>query len=387
MGKSIKSLGVVTFPMSRRGDVALLKLVNLLSSLSDELYIITGTAGEFLSRENTNRVHSYPIEHKPGTSAFSRVLSYIWTQLRISYKFVGLTSKANLWIFYTGGEYLLLPMLTAKLWRKRVVLLLVGPGIEGSRALKEPMSGIVVFLARINCALADRLIVYSEKLIEQGGLARYKDKIAIAYEYFLELDKFRIQKPLIERKNLVGYIGGLSKEKGILNFLEAIPKIIKGRNDIDFLIGGDGLLQSEVEEYLSRAGLADEVRFVGWIPHQELPHYLNDLTLLVLPSYTEGLPGMVLEAMACGTPVLATPVGIIPEVIKEDETGFIMENNSPECIARNVVRALNHPDLGQIVQNARKLVEQEYTYEIILGKCQQALEGLVEGEKQNGLTG
>ena len=56
-------------------------------------------------------------------------------------------------------------------------------------------------------------------------------------------------------------------------------------------------------------------------------------------------------AMAC-TPVLAIPVGGVPDVIKDEEIGFIMENNSPKCIAENVIRALNHPNLEDIVKNA-----------------------------------
>ncbi|MFC1994375.1 glycosyltransferase, partial [Chloroflexota bacterium] len=108
------------------------------------------------------------------------------------------------------------------------------------------------------------------------------------------------------------------------------------------------------------------------------PGYLNDLKLLILPSYSEGLPKSVIEAMACGTPVLATSVGGIPDVIKDGETGFIMEDNSPETIAQNVVRALNNPNLEQITQNARKLVEQEYSCEIIVGKYKQALEMVIK---------
>ena len=84
----------------------------------------------------------------------------------------------------------------------------------------------------------------------------------------------------------------------------------------------------------------------------------------------------MLEAMACGTPVLATPVGAIPDVIKDEETGFIMKDNSPECIARNVIRALNHSNLEQVAQNARALVEKEFTFEKAVERYREILSKL-----------
>ena len=71
--------------------------------------------------------------------------------------------------------------------------------------------------------------------------------------------------------------------------------------------------------------------------------------------------------MGCGTPVLATSVGGAPDLIKDGETGFIMKDKSPECIAENVMRALEHPNPERIVKNARALVEREFTYEVAGG--------------------
>ena len=84
----------------------------------------------------------------------------------------------------------------------------------------------------------------------------------------------------------------------------------------------------------------------------------------------------MLEAMACGTPVLATAVGGIPDVIIDEETGFIMKDNSPECIAKNVIRVLNHPNLEQISRNARALIERQYTYQVAVERYRRVLESL-----------
>jgi glycosyltransferase involved in cell wall biosynthesis len=85
--------------------------------------------------------------------------------------------------------------------------------------------------------------------------------------------------------------------------------------------------------------------------------------------------------MPCGTVVLATPVGGVPDLIKDGETGFILENNTPECIASNVIRALSHPNLGGIAGNARRLIEQEYGRDAMVEKRRIALDKLMNHER------
>ncbi len=362
VNKKNPNIAVVTWPILEAGLAPLQGLIDILYSLSNELHVITGGAACHISVTAKPGVHLHLIEGKSTKNTFVRIMNNIFTQLKISWRLHRIAKHVDFCIFFFGGPVLLFPMLTAKLLRKDVVLALAGSDADSMRAqIGSLISKAVAFVTKINYTLASRIVIYSETLTKTWLLERYKHKISIAHEHFLDFDRFKIQKPLNERDNLVGYIGRLSQEKGILNFMEAISKVVETRGEATFLIAGDGQLRPHVEEYANK--LNNKVEFVGWIPHDELPEYLNKLKLLVLPSYTEGLSNIMLEAMACGTPVLATPVGAIPDVIKDSDTGFIMENNSPECIAENIVRALDHPNLEQIAPNARSLVERDFTYE------------------------
>lgn len=358
-----RNIGVVTIPISEAGNISLTNLIDILRALFSNIYVITGNRGRVLSKKGGGRTHLFKIRHKSGANIFTRIINYVWMQLKISYNLAKLRRKVDLWVFFIGGEGLVLPVLTTKLLRKNVVIASAGSGLKVAQAQDDPLARSVDLMQNITYRLSDRIIMYSERLVEEHGLQRYRSKISIAHQHFLDFDKFKIQKRLSERGNFIGYIGALSKAKGIPNLLEAIPKVLKREDRIEFLIGGDGELRSEIEEYSSRKNLNGKVNFVGWIPHDELPKYLNNLKLLVLPSYTEGLPNIILEAMACGTPVLTTPVGGILDVIKDGETGFIMEDNSPECITKGVIRAVEHPESDEINRNARSCIEQKYTYE------------------------
>ena len=240
---------------------------------------------------------------------------------------------------------------------------MTGSSIKTLEAKHDILRLGLVVLQYFTFLCADKIILYSKNLVEEFDLKKWKKKILIAYEHFLDFNTFTVNSLLSNRPPLIGYIGRLSEEKGVQQFTKALLPILNDNQDLHVLIGGDGHLKEAIEVLLKEEEITNRVDLPGWISHDDLPKYLNQLRLLVIPSYTEGLPNIMLEAMACGTPVLATPIGAIPDIIIDGKTGFIMENNSPECIAENVNRALNYPELKQIVENGRQFVEENFTFE------------------------
>jgi glycosyltransferase involved in cell wall biosynthesis len=245
--------------------------------------------------------------------------------------------------------------------------------VDVRRARKDIFLKPLSFLVKINSFFSNTIIVYSERLIKEYDLEKHRNKIVVAPRHFLDFNRFNVEKPLSERDDLVGYIGRLCEERGALEFARAIPKVLEERGEVTFLIGGDGHLRNSIEKYIGKKRLNHKIKVSGWIPHERLPTYLNELKLIVLPSITEGLPNIMLEAMACGTPVLATAVGGIPDIILNGHTGFLMKENSPHCIAENVIRTLGNPSLERIAKNARVLVEREFTYEACIERYRRVL--------------
>ena len=360
-----KNIGILTFPTSNSGNIPLSNLVDIVCSISKNTYLITGNDG-YTFFKNDSRLNTYEINcmhRKNAHNVLKWILKYITTQIKMSYRIARLSQKADIWIFFIGGDYLLLPMLTAKLLHKKVILVFAGSITESLKSEKSKLYDIISPISKINCALSDRIVLYSPILIEQWKLKVYSNKISIAPKHFLDFNTFKLTRNLSQRENIIGYVGRFSNEKGIINFVESIPHILKRRPDIHFLLIGDGVLKNEIEQYVQKHDLSNKVEMKKWIQHDELPLYLNALKLVVIPSYTEGLPNLMLEAMACGTPVVATSVGSIPDFIKDAESGFIMENNSPDCIAKNVINALEQADLEKVSEKARIVIEQNFTFE------------------------
>ncbi len=120
------------------------------------------------------------------------------------------------------------------------------------------------------------------------------------------------------------YVGRLEKYKGIHFLLKAFPKIKRSMSDLKVVVVGKGSFKEELKSLVSSLNIQDNVEFLENVPEDDLIElYLSSCAFVYLSQY-EGLPVAVLEAMACGLPVIATRVGGIPEVVQQAETGFLL---------------------------------------------------------------
>lgn len=128
------------------------------------------------------------------------------------------------------------------------------------------------------------------------------------------------------------YVGRLARRKGVDVFLCAVREARNRGYPFRGLVVGEGPMRSALISRSRDMGLADAVEFAGELPHDRLPALMREATALVLPSRTEGLPNVVLEALACETPVIASDVGAVPELLASGG-GCTVPVDSPEEIA------------------------------------------------------
>jgi glycosyltransferase involved in cell wall biosynthesis len=370
-GKKIR-IGVLTPPSSAAGLVPLSNLLNILYFQSHAINLITGNEC-YKFFKNDVRINTLGIDHYTDKNNILRNVNFFYLQIRISIALIKIVRKCDVWIFFLGGEIMFFPMITAKLFRRKVILLLSGSVVHSHNNDNSALFWLKL-LTTINFNLCYKIILYSKNLVKEWDLEKWDNKIEFAHEHIIDFQKFKTVEQYCERDNLVGFIGRLSGEKGIWNFILACDTILKDQQNIKFIIIGDGLLRKKIEQYIDQKKLDNFVKIEGWISHDELPYYFNKLKLLVIPSYTEALPNVMLESIACGTPVLATAVGVIPNILKDGETGFIMENNSPQSIAENVFRALKDPNLEKIAVNAKKMIESEFSFDITVKQWKKILD-------------
>ena len=162
--------------------------------------------------------------------------------------------------------------------------------------------------------------------------------------------RLRRELGLPARTPIVAALCRLHEVKGVEHFLEAAVTLSRRLPDARFVIAGDGYHRPALERYAAQLGLGGRVIFTGF--RQDVPEFLSEVQVSVLPSLSEALSNTLLESMAAGVPTVATRVGGNPEAVENGVTGFLVPPREPEALATAVARLLENPTLAHAMGRA-----------------------------------
>jgi glycosyltransferase involved in cell wall biosynthesis len=155
-------------------------------------------------------------------------------------------------------------------------------------------------------------------------------------------------------------VGRLAEQKGQLLLVEAAARLKESNIPFELVLVGDGPLRGEIERLIGRYGLSDRVRITGWLTNQQVRDEVVAARVFILPSFAEGLPVVLMEAMALRRPVVSTYVAGIPELVEAPGNGYLVPAGSIDCLVEAMKRVLSQPidqlrEMGD--RNAQRVAE------------------------------
>jgi glycosyltransferase involved in cell wall biosynthesis len=256
--------------------------------------------------------------------------------------------------------------------------------LHGYDILTEPTCNYGIRLYRQYDALvkkvlnnADAIIVSSTAIYREAQkIVKNPDKVHLIYNgvdtirFHPSLDGKKIRDQYdLHGKFVIFTVRHHSCRYGLEYLIRSAPIVLKKRNDVAYIIGGDGPLRPHLINLAKTLGVEKHIIFTGSIPSDQLPHYYVASDVVVVPSLQEGWGLVVTEAMATGKPVIGTEVGGIPDQIIDGYNGFLVPPRDPEAIARKIIELLENPEkTKEMGKKARQLVEEKFDIEIRVKK-------------------
>lgn len=235
---------------------------------------------------------------------------------------------------------------------------------------------------------ADRIVAVSSNLA--GNLRKaYGDKKVVQIHNGIDLQRTTL-RPAGETKALlgipedhyvIGTVGRIMPVKGHKYLLRCAQLLLRNRRDIQVVIVGDGPLQYELAQLASELGVERNVHFLGH--RDDIDDLIRVMDIFVLPSLHEGIPMVVLEAMALARPIVASKVGGIPEVVHDGMQGLLVAPADPNALAQACMKLLEDRDLAnRFGEAARIRVQQEFSAEAMGARTYQLYRELVDNNSR-----
>ena len=264
---------------------------------------------------------------------------------------------------------------------KPVVLTVHGSDLNVSSGNK-----LLRLLRRFVVLRVDKVIAVSSPLADKlRELGLSEDRIARVANG-VNLTTFERRDEQTPFANHIVWVGRMSPVKGLIHLMKVLPEIIATFPQTMLTLVGDGPLRTELEQLAVDLGVRKHIDFIGFATHEEVANYLQAANLFVLPSLSEGLPLVILEAMSTELPVVATAVGGTDELVltaHSGQTGILIPAEDVSALREAIVFMFDHPDEArQMGRNGRSLVEKNYTWTAVAKQTTSLYQEIIQNWQQ-----
>ena len=261
--------------------------------------------------------------------------------------------------------------------------------VWGTDVLEAPrLSPFHYLITRYALRRADHITATGLRLAEAAARYAPAGKPVTVVPYGVDLREFRPRtieacpEPAEGDRSevVIGAVARLSKEKGLHYLLEAFAVVAGRHPQARLVLAGEGPERRRLERLAARLGLGERVRFLGEVPHEQVPEVLQQLDVFAMPSTYEGFGVAALEAEAMEVPVVASRIHGIPDVVADGETGLLVPPRDRQALAAALERLASDGDLRRrLGQAGRAFVAEHYSWEENTAQME-ALYGAALGE-------
>jgi len=356
--------------------------------LAQSGYQIDVLTSKFEGR-NTNPTKGIKIYHYPSLNIAERFgVPYPILSFKAYKTFVQLIKKCDL-VHAHGHVYMSSYMagMVAKKYKKPFIVTQHNTFIDYQSLLNmvEHLNDLIIGKSVLKHA--NRIITVSKETMKYVlKLGADKSKTSVIYNG-VDIDTFRPTNKKENRKKLglpknrkiIFSVRRLVYKNGLDTLIESVPLVAQNHPDVLFVVAGKGPSRKLIEDRIKELKIDDNITLAGFVLDALLPAYYSAADYFILPSASgEGLPLVLLEAMACGLPVIATTVGGTPEIIKHMKNGVLVPPRNPEAMAETMSKILSEERLGPTIgEEARRIVEDRFTWEENLRQLQEIYQKFV----------
>ena len=315
----------------------------------------------FLDRNNDRLIATHTGNRRFG--GLNRLFLYLWALLNIAYYHIFQNVKLVHIHMSSRGSYLRKSLIIrlVKLLKGRVILHLHGS--EFRDFYTQECSTRKQTHIRQTFEMSDAVVVLSTQWLDWAKATLNKsDHVRVIYNAvpILNLNRTDI------KSGLIVFLGRIGQRKGVLDLIHAFPKVLNACPEAELILGGDG----EIASFQKRAkalGIADSIHFMGWVADKDKKALLAKADVYCLPSYNEGFPMGILEAMSAGVPVVASNAGGIPDAIEHKKDGLLIDAGDVDALADALITMIQNRELNEAYSaSANAKFKERFSVEAVL---------------------